>query len=276
MTAGAFGDVAAGLIDRLDPERRGPDRRVRRESLDENHAGAQPWGVNRFSSPSARYATTESMVDLAKEMQREAHAKFPRPVVRELKERRQVIEAELAAISAGGAGAAPIGRPATLHVELRTIEAQLEEHDNALTRTDVDVLEALLSFLRRTGEWIASWAMVAEQAGCERKGVGRALARLKHHGLLARIRRSRRVEENKGAFAPQREQIANAYRLTIAKLAGRFRERFLQLREKRYRRMTRKKEAPATPAWPAAGSDGGSDMQRAVASLGASIDNASP
>lgn len=276
MSGVPIGRLAASLAERANPDRRGADSRVRRNSLDENDAAAQPWEHNRFSTPTLRYATTDSLVEVGRDLQREARVKYPRPVVRDLRDKQAALRAELADYASRPPGTVPVGAPATALIELERVETALAEYEAAPTRTDVDVLEALLRMLKRTGEWIASWDEIAAEAGCERKAVGRALDKWEPLGFLARIRRSRVQPDDDGAFSAQRKQIANAFKLTIGSLFGRLKHAFLQRRERRLKRMTKARlqthishdEAPLMP--------GVVELREAVASLGASVARVSP
>lgn len=274
MSGVPIGRLAASLAERANPDRRGEDRRVRRNSIDENDPAAQPWASNRFSTPRERYATTEALVEVGRELQREAHAKFPRPVVRDLRDKQAALRGELKEYAERPSGAVPVGAPAAARIELAKVDALLTEYEAAPTRTDVDVLEALLRMLKRTGEWIASWDAIADEAGCERKAVGRALDKWEPLGFLTRIRRSR-VELCAAGFGRQRKQIANAFKLTLGKLVGRLKHAFLQRRERRVKRMTKaqpqQQGALQEPLMP-----GVKELRETVANLGAAVLRVSP
>ncbi|MFN3517934.1 MAG: hypothetical protein ACK4YT_00655 [Sphingomonas sp.] len=276
MSGVPIGRLAASLAERANPDRRGPDSRVRRNSLDENDPAARPWEQNRFSTPTLRYATTDTLVEISRELQQEARAKFPRPVVRDLRDKQAALRGELADYAARAPGTVPVGAPATARIELERVDAALAEYEKAPTRTDVDVLEALLRMLKRTGEWIASWDDIAAEAACERKAVGRALEKWESIGVHARLRRPPVQTDKDLAITAQRKQIANAFKLTVGKLVGRLKHAFLQRRERRLKRMTKARQQPLvsqdeTPLMP-----GVAELREAVTSLGASVARASP
>jgi predicted transcriptional regulator len=267
-----IGDIAGKLAagGGRPPRERGPDRRVRANCIDQNEPAAQPWDRNRFGSTKERIATTESLVAVAKELQAEARGKFPRGRVLDLEQRRTCLAAELDALMRLAPDDRPIGRPATIRIELAEIDELLQEHALGITRTDIDVYEALFDFLcfAGTGRWFPSWEAIAEAARCCERSVGRALRRLQHHGLLAWVSRSRRDAEGR------RGQTSHAYFLDMRrKMAKRIYERFLQLRARRHKRMAKgSSDAPPTAAPPPPPADRHvADLRRSVDSLGASV-----
>jgi len=272
-----FADVAGRLVAASNPQRpRGPDRRVRRGCIDEKDAAAQPWDRNRFGSVHERIATSEALIAIAKELQAEGAARFPRGRVLELAQQRAVLAAELDELMRAEPADRPIGRPAALRIEVDAIDAQLEEHSLSITRADVDVYEAFFGFLcfAGSGRWFPSWEKVAEAARCCTKTVGRALRRLKHHGLLAWVSRSR-MEAGKGQAKAHRGQTSHAYFLDLRKrMAERVYQRFLQLRARRHKRMVARSAAPpvtAPPPPPPPTDRHVAATRAAVASLGASL-----
>ncbi|MDF1505784.1 hypothetical protein [Roseisolibacter sp. H3M3-2] len=89
-------------------------------------------------------------------------------------------------------------------------------------------------------------ALIAHRAGVSIRTVLRALARLKEHKLFDWRRRTESTRRE-GEWAPQREQISNAYFFDPRQLASNVRERWLQFRERR-RRQAAARQAAATKA----------------------------
>lgn len=77
--------------------------------------------------------------------------------------------------------------------------------------------------------------MIAHRAGVSVRTVLRALKRLKEHKLFDWVRRTEKTRRE-GEWAPQREQISNAYFFDPRQLAANVRERWGQFRETRRRR----------------------------------------
>ena len=252
---------------------RGRDRGVRRYCVDENDPSAKPWEHNRFASQPERVATIESLLEIAKALQAKGQADFPDRQVAELRAAERDLAAELDELMARSPAERPIGRPAAIRIELEKAKALLAEAALKITRTDVDVLEAYFRSLKATGEWTPSWEKVAENAACCVRSVGRALKRLKHHGLLNWIARSRRTG-NDGEFAPQREQTSHAYFLDFRKgMAAGVYHRFLQLRENRLKRLhAARQQAAARNDVPTLVKAAPSPLDLTLASLGALID----
>jgi len=152
--------------------------------------------------------------------------------------------------------------------------------------TGIRVLEILLG--RRgvpidfkTGRLDPALDTIARIAGLVRATVIRALARLREHGFINWVRRSRPTE-NAGTFGPQREQITNAYYFNLAGLPGKVRQRFRDLLArralKRINRAQSRTTTPAPPQLPAPPSITVADpaMAALLARVGVLVDNASP
>lgn len=102
----------------------------------------------------------------------------------------------------------------------------------------IGVLKALYDIVDyATGRLEPAIATIAERTGYSYSAVHRALCRLRQHGFLHWIRRSRQTE-NKGEAGPQVEQIPNAYALTVP-------EQFKEL----LRRLLDDAPVPADEAW---------------------------
>lgn len=276
-TIAAFGNLASRIANAADPKprERGPDRRVRAGCIDETEPAAKPWDRNRFGSSAERISTTESLVAVTKELEAEHRAAFPRGAKKQLLDDRQRLHAEAAELDALPADQRPVGRPAMIRIELEKIEAALVQHGLGITRADVRVYEAIFGFLcfAGSGQWFPSWEAIAHAANCCPKTVGRALKRLKHHGLLAWKSRSTMKSRRCDPSAKQRVQTSHAYFLDLKKrMADRVYQRFVQLRDRRLKRFGLTK-APAAPpqAPPPPLSCDVADQRRAVASLGAAL-----
>lgn len=122
--------------------------------------------------------------------------------------------------------------------------------------TGIRVLEILLG--RRgvpidfkTGRLDPAIDTIARHGRLVRATVIRALARLKEHGFLQWVRRSRPTE-NAGARAagPQREQITNAYFFDLTRLPATVRQRLRDLLARRALKRLERTETPP-PAAPA-------------------------
>ena len=276
-TLKTFGAIAGQIAKAADGSvrDRGPDRQVRAGCVDEAAPAAQPWDRNRFGSTAERISTVESLVAVAKELQAEHAAEFPRGRKLQLEHDQRVLSAELKELMARPVGDRPIGRPATIRIALDAIEADLKKHSLGITRTDVAVYEAVFDFLcfAGSGRWFPSWSKIAHAARCCEKSVGRALRRLGHHGLLAWISRSTTKSRRSDPTVKQRVQTSHAYFLDFKKrMAERVYQRFLQLRDRRARRFgltpATAKPVQAPPPPP---SKEVAEQRRSIASLGASL-----
>lgn len=118
------------------------------------------------------------------------------------------------------------------HHSTRTWAAgELQKHRaQALRRTDVIVLDALLSFMGnyRTGATFPSIVRIADRALLRVRAVIYSLNRLKAAGLLSWVRRTV-MTGSKGEPGPQRQQTSNSYAFAPdtspdARIRGRYRE----------------------------------------------------
>ncbi len=119
----------------------------------------------------------------------------------------------------------------------------------------------------KTGRLDPPIAWLEKVTGFARRTVVDALARLRRHGFLDWIRRSRRTD-NEGEAGPQREQVTNAYFFDITRLARRALQRFQDLRARRQRR--RQNEPPPAPR-PRASGAADPELAEALASLGQAV-----
>lgn len=233
-----------------------------------------PWERNQFRSTRERIATTESLVKVVKELNGEHRARFPRGRKLELITAKAAMVQELDELMALDAADRPVGRPATLRIEIDAIDAELNEHAAGITRADVAIYEAIFGFLcfRNSGRWFPSWERIAAAARTCTRSVGRAMKRFAHHGLLDWISRSRKEAGPPGA-PPQRGQTSHAYFLNPKKrMAARVYDRFVQLRERRLKRMTVRTDSPLPQPSPAPVPGDVAALRQSVAALGASVD----
>ncbi len=275
-TLRGFGQIAGNITKAADGSvrDRGPDSRVRRGCIDMGVPAAQPWDRNRFGSTAERISTVESLVAVAKELQAEHAAAFPRGTLKQLKHDHFALSAELADLMALPAAERPVGRPATIRIALEAIEADLGKHSYGITRADVAIYQAVFDFLcfAGSGRWFPSFAKIARAANCCDKSVSRALPRLRHHGLLAWISRSTMMSRRSDPSLKQRVQTSHAYFLDLKKrMAERVYQRFLQLREHRARRFGRSAAAEPVQAPPPPPSKDVAELRRTIADFGASL-----
>ncbi|TMJ19045.1 MAG: hypothetical protein E6G92_04330 [Alphaproteobacteria bacterium] len=137
-----------------------------------------------------------------------------------------------------------------------------------ITPYGVLVLEALcfgnkLDF--KTGRLDPPIAWIEKVTGFARKTVVEALARLRRHGFLDWVRRTRATDRI-GNAGPQREQDTNAYFFDVTKLTRRVLQRFRDLCERRRRR--RANSAPAVPQRERRQSSPSGELAEALARLG--------
>ncbi len=213
-TAQAVHHLIRGTGARFAEKSRGPDhgegRKVpRRNSYDVDDKRAQPWKKVGDGSHAQAVIHREALIKTAKEQRRTDWERLPNRRLREIREQRDTLAAELAALTAQGQ--APIGRPATIRHEIERLDATIARADVRLTRIDITVLDALLERIdHATGALFPSYETIAEWAVCSRNAAIEAIARLKVRGFIDWVRRSIRTN-NEGEFAPQREQTSNAY-----------------------------------------------------------------
>lgn len=255
-------------------DRRGPDKKVHRNSYDVDDPNAKPFAPVLDGSAAAGLAKSEALVDSARELRLQQRTEFPAAVIREKRRELAAAEAELAELEERSPAEVPIGRPATLRQMIVQTRAFLARADLRLRAYDILILQALLSFLNfRTGELFPEHESIAKVAGCCRNRVMVGLKRLREHGFVFSVRRSKKTG-NDGVFAPQREQTSCAYGFDHRRqMASRTWHRFMQKLEKKLKRLGRKAEPDAsrTPEPPAPGS-----MAEYIASLGAAVERACP
>lgn len=265
---------------------RGPDsgqgRRVpRRNSYEENDSRAQPWLKVGDGSVSQGIVHREAKLEAADSLRRQLWKEFPRAEIRRRTAERAAFAAELDQLMGLSPAEVPIGRPATLRIEIAKHDQWLAHADKRLRATDVDVLRALLHFWDfATGRLFPSHAAIAERAGFHENSVIAALKRLKHHGLVDWVRRTTRTG-NDGEFGPQLEQTSNAYFFDHRrKMANRTWQTYWKSLCAKLRRFGRTRPAapPGEPRLaivaPAAAAEPLTPLQAAVASLRSSLDNA--
>jgi hypothetical protein len=147
----------------------------------------------------------------------------------------------------------------------------------------VEVLRALLRLPNfRTGRLDPAIDHLMKVTGFARATIVRALARLKFHGFLDWVRRSRKTGNDR-EMGPQRAQTSNAYFFEnrMGRLAKGVRQRFLQLLG--YREEVARQRAARSPATAAEGPPGPSqaakaaspELQALLDRLGASVGSAS-
>ena len=226
--------IIRGVSAALTGRERGPHRAVRRDSYDVDDPKAKPW--KPLGGVGEGLAHQEALLQAANEQRLQQWRETPATKVREARQRRGAIGAELQAIAAG-APARP-GQRAALRLEQSALDRMLDAARNALRRIDVTILRALLERIDfATGRLFPSLDTIAEDAGCHRNSVIEALKRLKRHGFVDWVRRSI-ATGNDGQFAPQREQTSNAYFFDHrAKMARRTWQRFVQILTCKLRRL---------------------------------------
>ena len=181
---------------------------------------------------------------------------------------------------------APIG-DGTKRGELRWIDALVrtaKEYDvvrreagkrGPLTPYGIRVFEELLKLACfKTGRLEPTISTIQERTRFARATVVRALARLKAHGFLQWVRRSRRTG-NDGEAGPQREQTSNAYFFDLARLARGVGLRFRQLLGHRETAARARGDLPPLPPPPPLGTPTDLALREALAGLGAGIMSAS-
>ena len=275
----AVRNLIRGASARFSEKGRGPDhgngRRVpRRHSYDVDDLRAQPWKKVGDGSHAQGVIHGEALIQSAKEQRRQDWKELPNRKLREVRELRDAMAAELATLIADGQ--APIGRPATLRHEIERLDATIARADDRLTRIDVTVLEALLAKIDfATGALFPSYDTIAAWAVCSRNAAIEAVKRLKARGFVDWVRRSIRTN-NEGEFAPQREQTSNAYYFDHRRsMAPRTWQRYMQILVAKLRRLggVPAAVAPGTPVRPREVQY--APLRAALASAASSFDNAS-
>ena len=147
-----------------------------------------------------------------------------------------------------------------------------------LTPYGIRVLEALLRLPNfKTGRLDPTLDHLMKVTRFARPTIVRALARLKAHGFLDWVRRSRRTGNERG-YGPQREQTSNAYFFEIGRLAANVRRRFLQLLGKREEAARTRGDLPPLTALqpaPELARPTHPGLAAALAALGAAVEDAS-
>lgn len=278
-TGQAVRNLIRGASARFAEKSRGPDhgegRRVpRRLSYDVDDLRAQPWKKVGDGSHAQGVIHREALMQTVKEQRRQDWKELPNRKLREVRDLRDVLAAELAALI--DQGQAPVGRPATLRQEIVRLDATIAQADDRLTRIDVTVLEALLAKIDfATGALFPSYDTIAAWAVCSRNAAIEAAKRLKARGFLEWVRRSMRTN-NEGEFAPQREQTSNAYYFDHRRsMAPRTWQRYMQILVAKLRRLgaVPAAVAPGAPATPREVQY--EPLRAALASAASSFDNAS-
>ncbi len=278
-TGQAVRNLIRGISARFAEKARGADhgegRRVpRRNSYDVDDLRAQPWKKVGDGSYAQGVIHAEALVQTVKEQRRQDWKELPNRKLREVRELRDTLAAELAALI--DQGQAPIGRPATLRHEIERLDATIARAGERLTRIDVTVLEALLSKIEfATGALFPSYDTIAAWAVCSRNAAIDAVKRLKARGFVDWVRRSIRTN-NEGEFAPQREQTSNAYYFDHRRsMAPRTWQRYMQILVAKLRRLGAIPAAVAPGAPPAPPEVQYAPLRAALASAASSFDNAS-
>jgi hypothetical protein len=204
--------VGAQLSGKMRGPDQGQDRRVpRRNSYEVSDPRANRWTKIGDGSFLQGKVHCETLIDTANDLRLQLHEEFPLAEIRRRRAERADAAAELEQLLAGSPAEVPAGRPAQLRMAIAKHEEWLEKADNRLTRTDVDVLRGLLSFLDfATGRLFPSIKAIAARVGCHYNTANESLGRLRSHGLIDRVRRTIRTG-NDGQAGPQLEQTSNAY-----------------------------------------------------------------
>lgn len=256
--------IIRGVSAALTGRERGPDRAVRRNSHDVDHPKAKPW--KPLGGVGEGLAHREALLEAAEEQRLQQWRETPAAKVREARKRRDAIAAELQAIATGGP--TKPGQLAALRLERSALDRVLDVARNAVRRIDITILRALIKRVDfATGRLFPSLDTIAADAGCSRSSVIDALKRLKHHGFVDWVRRSK-ATGNDGQFAPQREQTSNAYFFDHqARMARRTWQRFVQILTYKMRRLG---SAPPQPRSRSAAARSAGDL---AALLGLDVGN---
>jgi len=136
-SAAAVHNLIRGTGARFAEKSRGLDhgegRKVpRRNSYDVDDKRAQPWKKVGDGSHAQAVIHREALIKTAKEQRRTDWERLPNRRLREIREQRDALAAELAALTAQGQ--APIGRPATIRHEIERLDATIARADVRLRR----------------------------------------------------------------------------------------------------------------------------------------------
>jgi hypothetical protein len=137
ITARQARQFAKSLGAKLSGKERGRDRYVLRHSYDVDDARAKPWSPIGKGSVGEGLAHREALLQAAEEHRVQHWRENPRARLREARDRRAAVVAELAQIDAGVA--APPGRAATLRMERSKLEQLLDAARDAIRRIDVTI-----------------------------------------------------------------------------------------------------------------------------------------
>ncbi|WP_231639418.1 hypothetical protein [Sphingomonas profundi] len=144
-----------------------------------------------------------------------------------------------------------------------------------LTPYGIRVLEELLRLPDfRTGRLDPAIAHLQKVTRFARATIVRALARLKAHGFLDWVRRSRTTGNDREA-GPQRAQTSNAYFFDIGRMALNVRRRFLDLLRRREAAVQARATPQAPPPSPIEAGPRDPALAAALARLGAAVERAS-
>ncbi|MDQ2763180.1 MAG: helix-turn-helix domain-containing protein [Pseudomonadota bacterium] len=264
--------LVRGAAGTLTGKERGADRAVRRDSYDVEDPRAKPW--KPLGTIGEGLAHQDALIQTAEEQRLQQWRDNPRRKVREARDGRAVIAAELAAIDAGAESAA--GHAANLRIELSKFDQIIEVARAALRRIDVEILRALIVRVDfATGRLFPAIETIAADAGCHRNSVVGALRRLRLHGFIDWVRRSI-ATGNEGEFGPQREQTSNAYFFDHRqKMQKRTWQRFIQVLTAKLKRLGKIPPALRQPPPSAPPRDDPNGLHQALSALGALVPNAS-
>lgn len=221
--------LIAGATGQLSGKRRGPDRKVRRESYDVDDSRAQVFARIGDGSRATGLGWIDDLVQLAEEY--DLHNRKP---------------GERGPLQASG---------------VRVLKIMLRK---------------FLDF--SSGQLDPAVRGIATATGYTYKTVHAALKRLKAHGFLDWVRRSRatdRAIESEGEAGPQREQVSNAYFFPFRDLPKAVAQRWRDLRENRRRRLAAKVDGRTAEPNPAPAPSNPA-LQRALGRLDAALGGANP
>jgi hypothetical protein len=225
VTARAFGDIAAGLAAVVDPDRQRDH--VWRHSYDVDSPEGKPWllvldGTRETwrAMKTALKVTCAEQVVKHRRLARFDLLRGDRPSA--LRLRLEAMREDYRALVTGekaqsatyprrGGGRESFARSTAgeLAHEIGALQAQLAEAENRLRMGDEHVLAAFLDdYNVETGELFTAQQTIADELGMGVSRVNEALQRLRHHGYLDWVRRSRTTEQE-GLPGWQRVQASN-------------------------------------------------------------------